>query len=79
MSETWYYTSGIAAYRPSARGSVVVAVNAALEGLVRALAAADRKEATLKAMAEICECFVEHSAIDASDLRCHEGHRANFG
>lgn len=32
------YTSGIAAYRPSARGSVVAAVNAALEGLVRALA-----------------------------------------
>jgi NAD(P)-dependent dehydrogenase (short-subunit alcohol dehydrogenase family) len=70
------YTSGIAAYRPSARGSVVAAVNAALEGLVRALAvelapirvnavspgwvdtaiwelvAGDRKEATLKAMAE---------------------------
>ncbi len=32
------YTSGIAAYRPSARGSVVAAANAALEGLVRALA-----------------------------------------
>jgi NAD(P)-dependent dehydrogenase (short-subunit alcohol dehydrogenase family) len=32
------YTSGIAAYRPAARGSVVAAVNAALEGLVRALA-----------------------------------------
>ncbi|MBX5231186.1 MULTISPECIES: SDR family oxidoreductase [unclassified Rhizobium] len=32
------YTSGIAAYRPLARGSVVAAVNAALEGLVRALA-----------------------------------------
>ncbi len=32
------FTSGIAAYRPSARGSVVAAVNAALEGLVRALA-----------------------------------------
>jgi NAD(P)-dependent dehydrogenase (short-subunit alcohol dehydrogenase family) len=30
--------SGIAAYRPAARGSVVAAVNAALEGLVRALA-----------------------------------------
>jgi NAD(P)-dependent dehydrogenase (short-subunit alcohol dehydrogenase family) len=32
------FVSGIAAYRPSARGSVVAAVNAALEGLVRALA-----------------------------------------
>lgn len=32
------FTSGIAAYRPSARGSVVAAVNAGLEGLVRALA-----------------------------------------
>ncbi|HET8596517.1 MAG TPA: SDR family oxidoreductase [Castellaniella sp.] len=32
------FTSGIAAYRPSVRGSVVAAVNAALEGLVRALA-----------------------------------------
>ena len=32
------FTSGIAAYRPAARGSVVAAVNAALEGLVRALA-----------------------------------------
>ena len=32
------FTSGIAAYRPSARGSVVAAINAALEGLVRALA-----------------------------------------
>jgi len=32
------FTSGIAAYRPSARGSAVAAVNAALEGLVRALA-----------------------------------------
>ncbi|WP_027233053.1 SDR family oxidoreductase [Phyllobacterium sp. UNC302MFCol5.2] len=32
------YTSGVAAYRPVARGSVVAAVNAALEGLVRALA-----------------------------------------
>jgi NAD(P)-dependent dehydrogenase (short-subunit alcohol dehydrogenase family) len=32
------YTSGIAAYRPSARGSVVASANAALEGLVRALA-----------------------------------------
>ncbi|MER8656109.1 SDR family oxidoreductase [Mesorhizobium sp. M0674] len=31
------FTSGIAAYRPAARGSVVAAVNAALEGLVRAL------------------------------------------
>ncbi|MBB4234016.1 SDR family oxidoreductase [Rhizobium esperanzae] len=32
------FTSGVAAYRPAARGSVVAAVNAALEGLVRALA-----------------------------------------
>jgi NAD(P)-dependent dehydrogenase (short-subunit alcohol dehydrogenase family) len=32
------FTSGIAAYRPMARGTVVAAVNAALEGLVRALA-----------------------------------------
>src|SRR5690606_8389262 len=32
------HTSGIAAYRPSARGSVVAAANAAIEGLVRALA-----------------------------------------
>lgn len=32
------YTSGVAAHRPAARGSVVAAVNAALEGLVRALA-----------------------------------------
>lgn len=32
------FTSGIAAYRPVARGSAVAAVNAALEGLVRALA-----------------------------------------
>ena len=32
------FTSGIAAYRPVARGAVVAAVNAALEGLVRALA-----------------------------------------
>jgi NAD(P)-dependent dehydrogenase (short-subunit alcohol dehydrogenase family) len=32
------FTSGIAAYRPAARGSVVAAVNAGLEGLVRALA-----------------------------------------
>ncbi len=32
------FTSGIAAYRPSTRGTVVAAVNAALEGLVRALA-----------------------------------------
>lgn len=32
------FTSGIAAYRPAMRGSVVAAVNAALEGLVRALA-----------------------------------------
>ncbi|MBR1218770.1 SDR family oxidoreductase [Bradyrhizobium sp. U87765 SZCCT0131] len=31
-------TSGIAAYRPLPRGTVVAAVNAALEGLVRALA-----------------------------------------
>ncbi|TPM06583.1 SDR family oxidoreductase [Mesorhizobium sp. B2-3-11] len=32
------FVSGIAAYRPAARGSVVAAVNAALEGMVRALA-----------------------------------------
>ncbi|TIN60995.1 MAG: SDR family oxidoreductase, partial [Mesorhizobium sp.] len=32
------FVSGIAAYRPAARGSVVAAVNAGLEGLVRALA-----------------------------------------
>ncbi|RUL99356.1 SDR family oxidoreductase [Rhizobium chutanense] len=32
------FTSGVAAYRPAARGSVVAAVNAALEGLVKALA-----------------------------------------
>lgn len=32
------FVSDIAAYRPAARGSVVAAVNAALEGLVRALA-----------------------------------------
>ena len=32
------FTSGIAAYRPAARGTVVAAINAALEGLVRALA-----------------------------------------
>ncbi|RAZ90344.1 short chain dehydrogenase [Mesorhizobium hawassense] len=32
------FVSGIAAYRPAARGAVVAAVNAALEGLVRALA-----------------------------------------
>ncbi|BCG72045.1 short chain dehydrogenase [Mesorhizobium sp. 113-1-2] len=32
------FVSGIAAYRPAARGSVVAAVNAALEGLARALA-----------------------------------------
>lgn len=32
-------TSGIAAYRPMPRGTVVAAINAALEGLVRALAA----------------------------------------
>lgn len=40
LSETGSLTfvSGIAAYRPLARGSVVAAVNAALEGLVRALA-----------------------------------------
>ncbi|MBN9443059.1 SDR family oxidoreductase [Bosea sp. (in: a-proteobacteria)] len=31
-------TSGIAAYRPMPRGTVVAAINAALEGLVRALA-----------------------------------------
>lgn len=32
------FTSGIAAYRPMARGTVVATINAALEGLVRALA-----------------------------------------
>lgn len=32
------FTSGIAAYRPQPRGAVVAAANAALEGLVRALA-----------------------------------------
>jgi NAD(P)-dependent dehydrogenase (short-subunit alcohol dehydrogenase family) len=32
------FTSGIAAYRPAARGAVLAAINAALEGLVRALA-----------------------------------------
>ena len=32
------FTSGIAAYRPAARGTVVAAINAALEGLARALA-----------------------------------------
>lgn len=32
------FVSGVAAYRPAARGSVVAAVNAALEGMVRALA-----------------------------------------
>ncbi|MCU1640249.1 MAG: putative oxidoreductase [Nocardia sp.] len=32
------FTSGIAAYRPSAGGAMVAAVNAALEGLARALA-----------------------------------------
>ncbi|WP_119388811.1 SDR family oxidoreductase [Taklimakanibacter lacteus] len=32
------FVSGIAAHRPAARGSAVAAVNAALEGLVRALA-----------------------------------------
>jgi len=32
------FTSGIAAYRPQPRGAVVAAINAALEGLVRALA-----------------------------------------
>lgn len=31
-------TSGIAAYRPTTKGSVVATINAALEGLVRALA-----------------------------------------
>jgi NAD(P)-dependent dehydrogenase (short-subunit alcohol dehydrogenase family) len=38
LSGSITFTSGIAAYRPSARGSVVAAVNAGLEGLVRALA-----------------------------------------
>lgn len=32
------FTSGIAAYRPMVRGTVVATINAALEGLVRALA-----------------------------------------
>ncbi|TKB06503.1 MAG: SDR family oxidoreductase, partial [Mesorhizobium sp.] len=32
------FVSGVAAYRPAARGAVVAAINAALEGLVRALA-----------------------------------------
>lgn len=32
------FVSGIAAYRPSPRGAVVASVNAAIEGLVRALA-----------------------------------------
>lgn len=32
------FTSGIAAYRPMAKGSVVATINAALEGMVRALA-----------------------------------------
>lgn len=32
------FTSGVAAYRPSTRGAIVAAINAALEGLVRALA-----------------------------------------
>lgn len=32
------FTSGIAAYRPAPRGSVVASINAALEGLARALA-----------------------------------------
>lgn len=32
------FTSGVAAYRPLPRGTVVAAINAALEGLVRALA-----------------------------------------
>lgn len=32
------FTSGVAAYRPMARGTVVATINAALEGLVRALA-----------------------------------------
>ncbi|TPK72008.1 SDR family oxidoreductase [Mesorhizobium sp. B2-4-18] len=38
MAGSMTFVSGIAAYRPAARGSVVAAVNAALEGLVRALA-----------------------------------------
>ncbi|ADV11950.1 SDR family oxidoreductase [Mesorhizobium ciceri] len=38
VSGSMTFVSGIAAYRPAARGSVVAAVNAALEGLVRALA-----------------------------------------
>ncbi|MBZ9707633.1 SDR family oxidoreductase [Mesorhizobium sp. ESP7-2] len=38
MAGSMIFVSGIAAYRPAARGSVVAAVNAALEGLVRALA-----------------------------------------
>ncbi|AZO53725.1 MULTISPECIES: SDR family oxidoreductase [unclassified Mesorhizobium] len=38
VSGSMSFVSGIAAYRPAARGSVVAAVNAALEGLVRALA-----------------------------------------
>lgn len=32
------FTSGIAAHRPAVRGTIVAAINAALEGLVRALA-----------------------------------------
>ncbi|MDM9644791.1 SDR family oxidoreductase [Rhizobium sp. S163] len=32
------FTSGVAAYRPAARGTVVATINAGLEGLVRALA-----------------------------------------
>ena len=32
------YVSGVAAYRPSARGAIVASINAAIEGLVRALA-----------------------------------------
>lgn len=38
VSGSMSFVSGIAAYRPAPRGSVVAAVNAALEGLVRALA-----------------------------------------
>ncbi|WP_067673802.1 SDR family oxidoreductase [Nocardia miyunensis] len=38
LSETLTVTSGIAAYRPAVGGTVVATANAALEGLVRALA-----------------------------------------